>query len=164
MQPTPTFPQMPFPVPGQFVQMVPPPFHVQSRPFTFILPINPECVGLVIGTKGRTIKMISSSTGSHIRLKQPEPEKDRHLPYFVISGTPVSVTRAAVKITEIAEESKHRNRSSGNAVPVPVQVPAQAYVHQEHDYPGLPVVGGHANYPVPQDTEHTQDGSDAAST
>jgi hypothetical protein len=69
---------------------------------------------LVVGSKGRTIKLIQSETGARVNLNQAEPEQNRHLPYFVIRGSPISVTRAAVKITEIATEAKHRNDSGGN--------------------------------------------------
>jgi len=83
--------------------------------FTFMLPVKPDCVGLVIGGKGRTIKSIQSETGAFVKLHQPEPEHGRPLPYFAIGGSPISVTRAAIKITEIACEAKHRNENKEKA-------------------------------------------------
>ena len=85
----------------------------------FHLPIKSDCVGLVIGAKGRTIKRIQSETGARVNLNQAEPEKNRPLPYFVIRGSPISVTRAAVKITEIATEAKHRNDSPDASADAP---------------------------------------------
>lgn len=99
-----------------------PPIHSAPRPsphppapFTFYLPVNSDCVGLIVGSKGRTIKRIQTETGAHVRLNQPDPEKNKTLPSFAISGSSVSVTRAAVKITEIACEAKHRNESKGRS-------------------------------------------------
>jgi len=84
--------------------------------FTFHLPIKSDCVGLVIGAKGRTIKSIQSETGARVNLNQDKPLLNGIIGYFVIRGSPISVTRAAVKITEIATEAKHRNESGGTMV------------------------------------------------
>ena len=106
--------------------------------FTFSLPVKPDCVGLVIGSKGRTIKSIQSETGAYVKLHQAEPEKNRPLPYFVISGSPVCVTRAAIKITEISTEAKHRNesRSTGYGTDsiAPIHQPTQTYTPTSPTY------------------------------
>ena len=89
---------------------VPPP-HKQN--FVFRLPVRDDCVGLVVGKGGVTIKRLQTETGARCHLKPAEPEKNRPMPHFQISGNPVSVTRLAVRITEIAYEAKTRNDTQG---------------------------------------------------
>ena len=105
-----TFPgQMGYmPQPGYVMQpmQAPPP---PKQDFVFRLPVRDDCVGLVVGKAGATIKRLQSETGARCNLKPAEPEKNRPLPHFQISGNPVSVTRLAVRITEIAYEAKTRN-------------------------------------------------------
>ena len=108
------------------IHSAPTPSPPQPTPFTFYLPVNPECIGLIVGSKGRTIKRIQAETSTQIRLNQPDLEKNKTLPSFAITGFPVSVSRACVKITEIACEAKHRiqhgvSSSSHYSVPVPTQ-------------------------------------------
>ena len=94
-----------------------PPQTSQPRPFIYNLPIKPDCVGMVIGAKGRTIQKIQRDTGAFASLRQPEPANNRPLPYIFLRGNPMSVIRAAIKITEIVTEAAHRNQGSDSKPP-----------------------------------------------
>lgn len=90
-----------------------------NRSFTYKLSVNPDCVGLVLGSKGRTINKIQLDTGAFASLQQPNPELQRSLPYFFLRGSTMSVIRAAIKITEIATEAAHRNRAMKESLSSP---------------------------------------------
>jgi hypothetical protein len=77
---------------------------------TFCLPIHPGNVGMVIGTKGATIKCINNDHygWAHAHLEQPDHRYDQTQPFFVITGHPSHVTEIAIEITKLAMEAKHR--------------------------------------------------------
>lgn len=77
---------------------------------TFCLPIHPGNVGMVIGTKGATIKCINNDHygWAHAHLEQPDHRYGQTQPFFVITGHPSHVTEIAIEITKIAMEAKHR--------------------------------------------------------
>ena len=110
-----TYPgQMGFmPPPGYAMPPMQAPVPAPKQYFVFRLPVRDDCVGLVVGKGGVTIKRLQTETGARCNLKPAEPEKNRPMPHFQISGNPVSVTRLAVRITEIAYEAKTRNDTQG---------------------------------------------------
>jgi len=78
-----------------------------APPQTYMLPVHPNSVGMVIGKHGATIKKINQDQvgWAHVRFESPR---------FVIRGHPTHVTTIAIAINEIAMEAKHRNQLGTN--------------------------------------------------
>jgi len=62
-------------------------------PYAYIIPVPNDCVGLIIGKGGETIRMLQQTTGAKIQVAKKEIEKDNLRNVFV-EGPPEQYQKA----------------------------------------------------------------------
>lgn len=74
-------------------------------PYAYIIPVPNDCVGLIIGKGGETIRMLQQQTGAKIQVAKKEIEKDNLRNVFV-EGPPEQYQKAKDLIDQIIRENR----------------------------------------------------------
>jgi hypothetical protein len=82
--------------------------HTSQSTTTVYIPTSKTHAGIVIGPKGSNIKKINDTYSVFAKINRPEPEHNRPLSFFSVTGLPYNTHLATIHIYELVFTSMNK--------------------------------------------------------